>query len=186
MDTINIISDFLKLVKDYCFSSFHEDNIEKYLKEQEMDIPKCITYILMSIYKERSRARMFDDNFSKIYNLENTIIKKSLNLIRNNDNIKLIINKINKLLEHKFEETYHIKYQLHYGCSEKPVVSYDKITEINVNNSLEIYENLRKLNEFNNLEINCLKPYNASENDFRPYTTCNDYLFCLCYYGKLF
>ena len=174
-----ILSYFINIL----FNSYNYNHINIYaenfnkefknLKIENYNISKFVVFVLIFIHKQRISKRRFINNNS-IYELENTIINDSLILLWNDENIKLIINKINKLLENNIDEYCQIQHKQIYGCSL--TINYDKITEINKNNASKIYENLNKLSRLNEFQ----------QNEFELYYECENYLFCLCYYEKLF
>jgi hypothetical protein len=174
-----ILSYFINIL----FNSYNYNHINIYaenffmefknLEKENCNISKFVVFVLMIIHKQRISKRRFINNNS-IYEIENTIINDSLIILWNDTNIKSIMNKINKLLEHKMDECYQTQHKQIYGCSL--TINYDKITEINKNNALKIYENLNKLTRLNEFQ----------QKEFELYYECENYLFCLCYYEKLF
>jgi hypothetical protein len=170
-----IFSLFIDILLNFNYKHASEfiENLKSLINCEEIDNQKLLTFILMCIYKQRTSFRIQKNNNFE-YESENKIINKSLDLMWSDENIKQIMNKINKLLETKIDDFSQFRHKEIYGCSL--TIFYDKITEINKNNVLKIYENIKNLNRLNEFQ----------QNDFSPYYECENYLFCLCYYEKLF
>lgn len=174
-----IFGYFIDILLNSCNYNHVDFYVENYVKEfknlknENFNIQKFVVFVLMIIHKQRIGCRRHIIN-NNVYELENKIINESLILLWNTENIKLIINKINKLLENKIDECCQIQHKKIYGCYL--TINYDKINEINKNNALKIYENINKLSLLNEFQ----------QKEFELYYECENYLFCLCYYEKLF
>ena len=172
-----VINKFFKLLRpennSYKHTDYYIAYINDLLKEDNISITKCVTFIIMTIYHESLKNR-FRINYKNSRSFEKDIINDAVCILENDINLQYIIKKINYILSSINLENYYDKYKEFFGCELS--INYDNITEINNNNIKNIYENFHKIKRL--VTLFKLNVYCNEEID-----EIDDYLFCLFYYS---
>jgi hypothetical protein len=168
-----IVKDFTKLLTNANYANEKLNKLEMLVLENKSnDITHIITYILITIYN-------ISNNFNKYEkSIENTIINYCLHILWNDNNIKNVINKMNKLIEHKFKPIHIEEHKKAYGFDI--ILNYERFTEININNIEYVYNDFAKYVHLNRLRKKmAFEQYNEFEN-------IDTYLFCLHHFPNLY
>ncbi len=173
-----VINKFLKLLQSqnniYKNTDYYVSYINDLLKEDNISISKCSTFIIMTIYNE-GHKNMYSINDKLSRSVEKDIINNAINILENDIILQHIIKKINNILSSINLEKYYDKYKELFGYELN--INYDIITKINADNIKAIYENFHKIKRL----ITLLKLKNIHY--IEEINEIDDYLFCLFYYS---
>lgn len=172
-----ILNKFLNLLQDqnniYKNKDFCIDTINNLIKEDNLSIRNCSTFIIMSIYNE-NLTQYHNINNKQTKLIEKEIINNLVYILSQNAVLVHVIEIINNILLVNFEE-YYDKYKEYYGCEIN--INYDAIAEINNENIKDVYENFHKIKRL------ILIAKLEESFDMREINEIDNCLFCLFYYS---
>jgi len=172
-----ILNKFLKLLQHqnniYKNTDFCIDTINNLIKEDNLSIRNCSTFIIMSIYNE-NLTQYHNINNKQTKLIEKEIINNLVYILSQNAVLVHVIEIINNILLVNFEE-YYDKYKEYYGCEIN--INYDAIAEINNENIKDVYENFHKIKRL------ILIAKLEESFDMREINEIDNCLFCLFYYS---
>jgi hypothetical protein len=171
-----ILNKFLNLLQDqnniYKNKDFCIDTINNLIKEDNLSIRNCSTFIIMSIYNE-NLTQYHNINNKQTKLIEKEIINNLVYILSQNAVLVHVIEIINNILLVNFEE-YYDKYKEYYGCEIN--INYNAIVEINDKNIKDVYENFHKIKRL------ILIAKLEETFDMKEINEIDNCLFCLFYY----